>query len=173
MTPRSSFEPLRRIRRKWARWTFSRVAYLGHSLGGAASFEACRQDTQCAAAIDLDGTLWTEVRHTGLEAPSLVVRKGPAEPCDAFCVAANEDFVKVDAIGDSTQVSVAGSQHMNFSDFGLMWRPVGHLISLGAINADRMTQITRALVLSFLEEHVREAPAGTFSDTASGFEEVN
>lgn len=151
---------------------FGRVAYLGHSLGGAASFEACRQDSQCAAAVDLDGTLWTEVRHTGLDVPNLVVRKAPVEPCDAFCVPANEDFATVKAIGNSTQLSVDDSQHMNFSDMGLMWRPLAHLISLGGIDADRMTQITRALVLSFLDEHVRDAPAGTFSTTASGFDEV-
>jgi dienelactone hydrolase len=151
---------------------FDHVAYLGHSLGGAASFEACRQDARCAAAVDLDGTLWTEVRHTGLEAPSLAVRAAPKQPCDAFCEAADADFATVDAIGDSTQVRVAGSQHMNFSDMGLMWRPLGHLVSLGTIDAQRMTQVTRALVVSFLDEHVRDAPAGTFSTTASGYAEV-
>jgi pimeloyl-ACP methyl ester carboxylesterase len=151
---------------------FDRVAYLGHSLGGAASFGACRQDARGAAAIDLDGTLWTEVRHTGLEAPSLVVRAAPAEPCVSFCAAANADFATVDAIGDSTQVSVAGSQHQNFSDLGLMWRPVAHLGALGSIDAERMTEITRGLVLSFLDEHVRDAPAGSFSTTASGYAEV-
>ena len=150
----------------------SHVAYVGHSLGGAASVEACAQDAQCAAAVDLDGTLWTEVRHTGLEAPSLVIRAAPMEPCDAFCVAANADFATFDAIGDSRVVRVAGSQHMNFSDFGLMWRPLGHLVSLGAIRGDRVTEITRALVVSFLEEYVRGAPAGTFSATASGYAEV-
>jgi len=151
---------------------FGRLAYLGHSLGGAASFEACRQDAQCAAAVNLDGTLWTEVRHTGLEPPSLAVRAAPKEPCDAFCEAADADFATVDAIGDSTQLRVAGSQHMNFSDMGLMWRPLGHLVSLGAIDAERMTAITRALVVSFLDEHVRDAAAGTFATTASGYAEV-
>jgi len=151
---------------------FNRVAYLGHSLGGAASFEACRQDAQCAAAVDLDGTLWTEVRHTGLEAPNLALRAAANEECDAFCEAANADFATVDAIGDTTQVRVAGSQHMNFSDMGLMWRPLGHLVSLGAIDAHRMTTITRALVVSFLDEHVRDATAGTFATAASGYAEV-
>ena len=56
---------------------FDHVAYVGHSMGGAASFEACRQDARCAAAVDLDGTLWTDVRHTGLTAPSLVLRHDP------------------------------------------------------------------------------------------------
>jgi pimeloyl-ACP methyl ester carboxylesterase len=151
---------------------FDHVAYLGHSLGGAASFEACRQDAQCGAAVDLDGTLWTEVRHTGLQAPSLAVRAAPPESCDAFCVAADADFATVDGIGDSTLVRIAGSLHQNFSDVGLMWRPVGHLLALGPINADRMSEITRALVVSFLDEHVREASAGTFSTTASRYEEV-
>jgi dienelactone hydrolase len=151
---------------------FDHVAYLGHSLGGAASFESCRQEARCAAAVDLDGTLWTQVRRTGLEAPSLAIRAAPKDPCDAFCVAANADFATVDAIGDSTQVRVAGSQHMNFSDMGLMWRPLGYLVSLGTINADRMTQITRGLVLSFVDEHVREAPAGSFADKASSYAEV-
>jgi len=151
---------------------FDHVAYLGHSLGGAASFEACRQDARCASAVDLDGTLWTEVRHTGLVAPNLAIRAAPKEPCDAFCAAANADFATVDGIGDSTQVSVAGSQHMNFSDMGLMWRPLGHLVSLGDIDADRMTTITRALVASFLDEHVRAATAGTFATVASGYAEV-
>jgi predicted dienelactone hydrolase len=149
-----------------------RVAYVGHSLGGAASFQACKDNARCAAAVDLDGTLWTEVRHTGLEAPSLVVRAAPPVPCDAFCVAANADFATVDEVGDSTQVSVAGSTHQNFSDMGLLWRPLAHLGALGSIDAGRMTQITRGLVLSFLDEHVRDATAGTFATTASGYPEV-
>jgi len=151
---------------------FDHVAYLGHSLGGAASFESCRQEKRCAAAVDLDGTLWTEVRHTGLKGPSLAIRAAPKDPCDAFCVAANADFATVDAIGDSTQVSVAGSQHMNFSDMGLMWRPLAYLVSLGSIDEKRMTEITRSLVLSFLDEHVRNSPGGGFAAKASSYPEV-
>jgi predicted dienelactone hydrolase len=44
---------------------FSRIAYIGHSLGGAAAYEGCAQDSRCSAAVDLDGTLWTDVRNTG------------------------------------------------------------------------------------------------------------
>ena len=148
------------------------MAFVGHSLGGAASFEACRQELRCAAAIDIDGTLWTEVRQTGLEGPSLIVHKAPPDPCDGFCIAANADFAAVDAIGQSTRVSIAGSAHQSFSDMGLMWRPLAHLGVLGSIDANRMVEITRALVLSFLDEHVRGGPIGSFSTTASGFEEV-
>ncbi|MEA2677444.1 MAG: hypothetical protein QOJ81_1585, partial [Chloroflexota bacterium] len=64
---------------------FDRVAYVGHSVGGAASFEACRRDDQCAAAVNLDGTLWTDVRHTGLKAPSLLLQHPGGGTCDEFC----------------------------------------------------------------------------------------
>jgi pimeloyl-ACP methyl ester carboxylesterase len=151
---------------------FGQVAFVGHSLGGAAAFEACHQFANCAAAVDLDGTLWTEVRRTGLEGASLIVRAASGPTCDAFCQASSADFATVDAVGDSTQFSVAGSTHMNYSDMGLLWRPLGHLVTLGSIDSDRMVAITRGLVRAFLDEHVRDAAVGSFAATAAGFEEV-
>jgi hypothetical protein len=55
---------------------------------------------------------------------------------------------------------------------GLMWRPLAYLVSLGSIDEKRMTEITRGLVLSFLDEHVRHAPAGSFAAKASSYTEV-
>jgi dienelactone hydrolase len=141
---------------------FDHVAFVGHSLGGAASFEACRQDPQCAGAVDLDGTLWTDVRQTGLKAPSLLLTHGSGAACDEFCRRAAIDFATVEASPNASQYSVAGSQHMNFSDVGLWWGPA-FAPSLGSINEDRMTAITRDVVRSFLDVHLRGAPATTFA----------
>jgi dienelactone hydrolase len=151
---------------------FSHVAYLGHSLGGAASFEACRQDSRCATAVDLDGTLWTEVRHTGLVVPNLILRAAPKDPCDEFCRAAAVDFETVDAVGNSQQLAIAGSKHMNYSDVGLMWAPVDSLVVLGTIDQSRMNVITRDAVRSFLDENVRGAPADSFASTVAQYPEV-
>ena len=151
---------------------FDHVAYVGHSMGGAASFEACRQDARCAAAVDLDGTLWTDVRHTGLTAPSLVLRHDPAGECDGFCEAADADFAGVEAAGASQQFSVAGSQHMDFSDFGLLRGPGDTLLPVGPIDAERMTLITRDLVRSFLDEHLSGAPAGALAEAVERYPEL-
>jgi dienelactone hydrolase len=150
---------------------FSHVAYLGHSLGGAASFEACREDPRCAAAVDLDGTLWTEVRHTGLMAPNLILR-APKDACDDFCRAAAVDFEAVKAAGNSQQLAIAGSKHMDYSDVGLMWRPVDRFLSLGTIDSNRMTVITREAVRSFLDENVRGASAGSFASVVAQYPEM-
>jgi len=60
---------------------FDHVAYIGHSMGGAAAFEACRLDPTCRAAVDMDGTLWTEVRNTGLLSPSLLLQDDQTAEC--------------------------------------------------------------------------------------------
>ena len=152
---------------------FDHVAYIGHSLGGAASFEACTQDARCAAAVDLDGTLWTAVRHTGVRAPSLLVQAAIPDPCESFCAAAAADFAAVEAKGNLERVAIAGSKHTDFTDLGLMWGPMTRLAALGSIDSGRMTLITRDLVRSFLDEHTGRAPAGTFAAAAARYAELH
>jgi len=150
---------------------FEHVGYVGHSLGGAAAVEACSQDPGCAAAIDLDGTLWTEVRHTGLAAPTLLVHHDRNAECDQFCERANVDFATVAATANVEDLAIAGSGHNNFSDIGLMWGP--GTSQLGTIDEDRMIEITRDLVRSFLDVHVRGASPSTFADAVERYPEVS
>jgi pimeloyl-ACP methyl ester carboxylesterase len=152
---------------------FDHVAYVGHSMGGAAAFEACRQDERCAAAVDLDGTLWTDVRQTGLTVRNLVLRHDQSGECDGFCEAANTDFATVEAAGHSQQYAIAGSQHMDFSDLGLLRGPDDTLLPVGPIDAERMTLITRDLVRSFLDEHLGRASAGTLADAVARYPELS
>ena len=152
---------------------FDLVAYVGHSMGGAAAFEACHRDGRCAAAVDLDGTLWTDVRHTGLAVPSLVLRRDQSGECDGFCEAADADFATVKAAGDSQQFSVAGSQHMDFSDLGLLRGSGDTSLPLGPIDAERMTLITRDVVRSFLREHVGGMAAGAFAGAVGRYPELS
>ena len=150
---------------------FGHVAYVGHSLGGAAAVEACSQDPDCAAAIDLDGTLWTEVRHTGLAAPTLLVHHDANEPCDQFCERARVDFATVGASPNVEDLAIAGAKHNNFSDLGLMWGP--GTPQLNTSDADRIVEITRDLVRSFLDVHVRGAPASDCSSAVDRYPEVS
>jgi pimeloyl-ACP methyl ester carboxylesterase len=151
---------------------FDHVAYVGHSMGGAASFEACRQDARCSAAVDMDGTLWTDVRHTGLTAPSLVLRHDQSGECDGFCEAASADFASVEAAGDSEQFAITGSQHLDFSDLGLLGGATDMFLPVGPIDAERMTLITRDLVRSFLDEHLGGSAAGAFAGAVERYPEL-
>jgi dienelactone hydrolase len=150
---------------------FDRVAYIGHSLGGAAAFEACSQDSDCAATVDLDGTLWTDVRTTGLAAPNLLLRHATEPECDAFCQRSDADFATVLAAGNSQQLAVAGTTHQSFGDLGLMWGVLNHS-TLGSIDAHRMTLITRDAVRAFLDVNVRNDTATTMAAVIARYSEL-
>jgi dienelactone hydrolase len=51
----------------------SRLGAFGHSFGGNAALEWCRNDRHCLAAANLDGASWTEVGRVGLNRPVLQV----------------------------------------------------------------------------------------------------
>ena len=151
---------------------FDHVAYVGHSMGGAAAFEACRQDPTCDAAVDMDGTLWTEVRNTGLLPPSLLLQDDQATECDGFCQRAAPDFDKVMAADNAYRFAISNSRHMNYSDLGLLWGPANAIV-LGTIEAGRMTLIERDMVRSFLEVHLRGSAASTFAEAGERYPEVS
>lgn len=150
---------------------FSRIAYVGHSVGGASAFETCSQDSRCAAAVNLDGTLWTAVRQTGLQAPHLLVQKAPPDACDEFCRRATSDFDTVMADG-GRQVSIAGSVHANFQDDGLL-PAIANRVGLGSIDGRRMTDIVRDTVRAFLDVHVLGTAPSDFADALSRYAEVS
>jgi hypothetical protein len=61
----------------------------GHSFGGNAALQWCRDDRRCRAAANLDGALWTEVGRVGLDRPVQVLAKHPEfAPSGAEAVAA-------------------------------------------------------------------------------------
>jgi len=150
---------------------FSRVAYVGHSLGGASAFEACSQERRCAAAVDLDGTLWTAVRRTGLQAPHLLVQKARPDGCDEFCRRATADFDAVMAHG-GRQVAIAGSVHQDFQDDGLM-PAIANRVGRGSIDAQRMTAIVRDTVRAFLDVHIRGSEPSELAAALGRYPEVS
>lgn len=151
---------------------FEHPAYVGHSVGGAAAFEACRQDASCAGAVNLDGTLWTEVRHSGVPAPSLLLQRASAAGCGEFCDRAQADFANVRAAGTAEQFVVSGTEHMTFSDIGFMWGPATAR-ALGEIEAERISVITRDLLRSFLDVHVLAASPETFTAATARYPEIS
>jgi hypothetical protein len=75
------------------------------------------------------------------------------------------------ATGTSSRMRVAGAIHMNFSDTGLMFSLANGVI-LGSINQDRMTDIMRDTIRTFLDVHVRDAPAGEFDAAVAKYSEL-
>ena len=153
---------------------FSRVAYVGHSLGGNASFEACARDSRCIAAVDLDGTIFSQVRRTGLKVPGLILQANNKVSCDEFCQRRKDDFKALTMSGPVRDLAMNGAEHLNFSDNGVLFmpllRPVGQL---GSIDGARGGLITRDVVRAFVDQEIRGAPTSTFDATVERYAEVH
>jgi dienelactone hydrolase len=153
---------------------FSHVAYVGHSLGGNASFEVCARDTRCVAAVSLDGTIFSQVRRAGLKVPGLILQADNKASCDDFCQRRKDDFKALTVSGPVRDLAITGAEHLNFSDNSVLFmpllRPVGQL---GSIDGARGVLITRDVVRAFVDQAIRGAPTSTFEATVGRYGELH
>jgi hypothetical protein len=162
------------VEHQFAKGFLSRVAYVGHSLGGNASFEACSRDSRCVGAVSLDGTIFSDVRRTGMKVPALILQANTKVSCDDFCQRRKDDFKSLTASGPVRDLAVDGVEHLNFSDNSVMFmpllRPVGQL---GTIDGARGVLITRDVVGAFLDQVIRGTPAPTLEATIGRYPELH
>jgi predicted dienelactone hydrolase len=97
----------------------NRIGMLGHSLGGAAAIVAASQDPRIRAAINWDGSLFTELPASGLKQPVLLLMDAVTDvPPD--WEAAWPLFK-----GPKLWVEVANTTHESFSDVTSLLKAAG------------------------------------------------
>lgn len=141
------------------------TVYFGHSFGGAAALEACRSDQHCAGAVDLDGTQYGSVVHTGLDRPMLLVGSenscvtGTCQPSDPADQSSRDTARALLAAskGPIWCYQLDGAEHFNFSDYGSYYlaAPLRSQLALGAIDGDDALAITDAYLAAFVEHVAR------------------
>jgi dienelactone hydrolase len=169
------------------RLDLGRIAALGHSFGGDAALEWCRNDRRCRAAVNLDGALWSEVGRVGLDSPALQVLAEHGE----FAIAA-EDAVKAGAaptvewfeaekaitfggwrtVQQRAQpgytAQIGGATHLSFMDVPFLPVTDASIVKPGLdatkIEPQRMWRITCDLLLAFFARHLNGAAAAPVLD---------
>lgn len=146
----------------------SRVAYIGHSFGGAAALQACHDDPHCAGAVDMDGTPYGPVVHQGLAAPMMLLGTpgdclaGACHPTDAVDIDIDtaSQTLRAASTGPSFRYEIAGAKHFNFTDYGAYYipAPLHGLAQLGSINGDRCLAVVSAYVTAFADHVLRDGP---------------
>jgi pimeloyl-ACP methyl ester carboxylesterase len=138
----------------------TRVAYVGHSFGGASALEACRLDPRCVAASDLDGAEYGPVVRGGLKVPLLLV--GHQGSCvAALCAPANDadrtDLAVARSLvshsrGHAWSIGIDGTQHFAFTDYAgyYLALPLRRLLPLGSLDGDRALRATGDSLTRFL-----------------------
>lgn len=131
----------------------SKVILAGHSLGGASSIIASRDNPEIAGCIDLDGRLAgpVETRSTGLTVPVLVLCSEP-ETQNQEEVKMAQDF---DALRENsspsqyTQKMIMGAKHMDFTMHPILDWLVGGTDFNGGLRAHT---VASQEMLSFMKE---------------------
>ena len=164
------------------RLDLDRLGGFGHSFGGNAALQWCRDDRRCRAAANLDGALWTEVGRSGLERPALQLLAEHPEfarsGADAVAAGMATDAAAYDAEKSITfdgwrtvhqharpsyTLQVEGATHVSFMDVGLLplpsEGPVRAMLAATRIDPRRMWRVTCDVLLAFFATHLDQEPA--------------
>lgn len=145
----------------------TKTVYIGHSFGGAAALEACHADPRCAGAVDLDGTQYGTVVHSGLAKPMMLVGSqnscvtGTCEPDPDSRTDRTTALSMVNAgTGPAWCYRISGAEHFNFTDYGAYYlaAPTDSLIGLGPIDGGEALTITNAYLGAFIDHAVSGRP---------------
>lgn len=144
------------------RLDLARIGVVGHSLGGAAAAEFCRDDVRCKFGIDLDGALHGDVIQSGIGRPFAFVlsdHRGESDP-DSLRIHAEIEHVAISIPSTKLEVvAIPGTDHFGFSDLGLLNSGivVRGLQTLGIMKLAPEEQLARAnrIILDFLDKGLR------------------
>ncbi|MFD9030903.1 alpha/beta hydrolase family protein [Streptomyces sp. NPDC059567] len=135
----------------------SRIAMVGHSVGGASTVTSMLADSRVRAGIDIDGTTHVPIPDSGQSRPFLFLgRQAQYSPGSGGAAATWErDWQRL--TGWKRWLVVAGAEHATFTDVGLLAEQFG--IDMGAdLPAARASEIIRRYTRAFLDLHLRHRP---------------
>jgi pimeloyl-ACP methyl ester carboxylesterase len=154
-----------------------RLGVFGHSLGGAAALEACREGGPFAACADLDGDAWGKVEQEGVGRPFLVLLNEPGEGhrASAEMRKARDDGWAAIIAKRKTPAAVAkisGTFHLSFSDIPFLV-PKELLQKHGAtIDAARGREIIGRALRAFFGTHFKTRDRATLESLAAEFPQI-
>jgi predicted dienelactone hydrolase len=142
------------------------VGVFGVSFGGATAGAFCYQDPRCAAGVNIDGYQHgANMRGAVLQQPFMFIYS-PGNAGTNNGVYRNVD-------NQAYSLTIAGSQHMGFSDLAFASPILRYSNILGSISPVRLAEITNAYLLAFFDKHLKGEAAPLLEAGGSIYPEVN
>ncbi|MFF8035821.1 MULTISPECIES: dienelactone hydrolase family protein [unclassified Streptomyces] len=132
----------------------SRVAVTGHSMGGAAAFQAARQDRRFDAVIDLDGYPHGPTSPS-LQQPTLALTQAITPGTDPRYLPRLTKALKLNT-ATSYRITIPGAAHLTFMDGPLYLPPVPSAV--GSLGRTDSPHVVAATTLAFLDTTLRHKP---------------
>ncbi|MEY9872060.1 dienelactone hydrolase [Streptacidiphilus sp. MAP12-33] len=146
----------------------TRVGMFGWSLGGSAVLTSMQLDPRIAAGADLDGQLYGSAVTTDLNRPFLLFGASYHDRKEDGSWARVWPHLK----GGRTELKLAGTQHLSFADFEVLFSQAGQEMGLnqsqvqqdiGTLDPDRAIQIMRTYLAAYFDKALHRTGA---TDTA-------
>jgi dienelactone hydrolase len=144
------------------RLDMTRVGVFGHSFGGAAAAQFCRDDSRCKAGIDVDGRPFGSVIQAGLHQPFLFVLSDHGDSSDPE---ARQVLANIQSIYDRLppdgrlRIAIRGANHFLFSDDGALLK--SHIVlrtlrmfGIFDIDGRRQLAVTAYCLRSFFDAYL-------------------
>ncbi|CAN9301863.1 unnamed protein product [Alternaria sp. RS040] len=155
----------------------SKMAVVGHSLGGAAAATAMMNMPSLRGGVNLDGSMFGSVLTTGFDGPFMLMgHENKTQETDP-----SWKTLWPRLVGWKKELEVKNAAHYSFSDLplvitalgldGKLPAEVGEL--LGNIEGRRMTTLVTEYVATFLDTTLKKGKEGAFSKVGDQFPEVS
>jgi dienelactone hydrolase len=142
----------------------SRLGVFGHSLGGSTAGQVCVTDDRFDACVDLDGFPFGDLMKSSLDQPYMLMYSqafsGWMDPVFASCR------------GPAFKVTVADTNHSDYTDEPYVMPIVKRMGMSGPIDGMRMIRITNDHLLSFFDRFLKGDEAAFPPESAGGYPEV-
>lgn len=166
-----------------------RVAAIGHSLGGAAAYEACRTDPRIKACVNMDGFSFGPVRLEGVGAPALYLKSSPVYSDQDHAARGRtrrdwEEMVSsirpqlTEPLRHASSrpayfVEVKGTGHMSFSDAPFLMPDALNRFGGVYLPAERTLELTLTTIGRFLDKHLLERHAPPLDEALEELRELD
>jgi len=151
----------------------SLIAAIGHSLGGAASLNACEADPRIKACVDMDGAVQNPVAAQGIKTSALILLSKP-EYTDAELIKKGSDRTKWKAHGakrladlaalvsrpgpDAWIISIRETGHLSFSDAPYTMPTTLTRFGGTYLDPHRTLTVTTRIIERYLQHAFNDAP---------------
>lgn len=161
----------------------NKIGLFGHSLGGAASAQVCRERSDVGAAIDIDGTMIGDITGVGPDHKETITTDSFNKPLMLMYGAlffeseakATGYLPNIKAFNNATSAAyslcIKGSGHLNFTDLPRISPFLSGMLGVGTIDSTKCINIVNAYSLAFFDKHLKGLPSPLLDGT-DGYREV-
>ncbi len=149
---------------------FNKAGVFGHSLGGAAALESCKNNNRFKACINLDGDPFGKVEEAGFNKPTLILLNEPLFSSERFIKPGSKErwdsmgierknmwrniFLKNNKV-PAFAIRISGTNHFSFTDFPFVTHQYYRNSNAGIIiNRDRGLLIITRYIRAFFDRYL-------------------